>query len=375
MLKSKLSFFSKRIQYHLFPLIRPMLQDTMLEKHRELLKALEVINIEQFIADNRCYRGRPLKSRSKIARAFIAKYFIGAPTTAHLIYLLKVDLNLKYICGWDPYESIPSESTFSRTFKELSDTDLLDKVHEKLVKDTFENHCVLHCGRDSMPIKVREREEREPMKKKGFVRYSKTAKKGKRITVCEFQSTEATSIDEMLSALPKGCNVGRKLNSCGHYIVWRGYKLHMDVAEGKFPISCILTSASSHDSQSGIPLSAISSSRTKVLYELMDSAYDVNAIRSYIESNDRIPLIKVHKRKGARKENEEAKQLASKTLRWRDAKDNRLKHRFCNERIFARLNDRFLGKSIWVRTHHKVKCHLMFGVLCLFASELIALLE
>ena len=31
---------------------------------------------------------------------------------------------------------------------------------------------------------------------------------------------------------------------------WIGYKLHIDVADGQIPISCILTSASLHDSPS-----------------------------------------------------------------------------------------------------------------------------
>ena len=58
----------------------------------------------------------------------------------------------------------------------------------------------------------------------------------------------------MLADLPRQCNVGSKKNSKGYLECWVGYKLHPDVADGQIPISCILTSASVHDSQAAIPL-------------------------------------------------------------------------------------------------------------------------
>ena len=42
---------------------------------------------------------------------------------------------------------------------------------------------------------------------------------------------------------------------------WTGYKLHVDVADGGIPVGAILTSASTHDSQAAIPLSALSAGR------------------------------------------------------------------------------------------------------------------
>jgi hypothetical protein len=55
------------------------------------------------------------------------------------------------------------------------------------------------------------------------------------------------NLTEMLNDLPKACNVGTKKNSKGYKSSWTGYKLHIDAAGGSIPISCILTSASSHD--------------------------------------------------------------------------------------------------------------------------------
>ncbi|MDL1969060.1 MAG: hypothetical protein LWW97_11125 [Deltaproteobacteria bacterium] len=54
--------------------------------------------------------------------------------------------------------------------------------------------------------------------------------------------------DEMLEALPQSCDVGTKKNSKGYKKTWIGYKLHIDAADGHIPVSCVLTSASVHDS-------------------------------------------------------------------------------------------------------------------------------
>jgi hypothetical protein len=59
------------------------------------------------------------------------------------------------------------------------------------------------------------------------------------------------SLEEMLNELPKSCDVGTKTDSKGHKVSWIGYKFHIDWADGEIPISCLLTSASLHDSQAG----------------------------------------------------------------------------------------------------------------------------
>ena len=69
------------------------------------------------------------------------------------------------------------------------------------------------------------------------------------------------SASEMLDHLPKVCDVGTKKNSKGYKESWVGYKLHIDAADGQIPVSCILTSASTHDSQAAIPLATMSFAR------------------------------------------------------------------------------------------------------------------
>ena len=49
------------------------------------------------------------------------------------------------------------------------------------------------------------------------------------------------TLEEMVKSIPKNCNIGSKKNSKGHQHSWIGYKLHLDVADGQIPISCMLT--------------------------------------------------------------------------------------------------------------------------------------
>ena len=76
----------------------------------------------------------------------------------------------------------------------------------------------------------------------------------------------------MLADLPTACDVGKRAK--GHTTSWVGYKLHVDTADGGVPISCIMTSASTHDSQVAIPLGTQTTGRVENLYDLMDAAYD-----------------------------------------------------------------------------------------------------
>jgi hypothetical protein len=115
---------------------------------------------------------------------------------------------------------------------------------------------------------------------------------------------------EMLEELPKVCDVGTKMNSKGYKKSWIGYKLHIDAADGHIPVSCILTSASLHDSQTALPLAELTSQRvtnlrvTFRLYDLMDSAYDSPIIKQHSRSLDHVPIIDVNPRGNKKRKHE-----------------------------------------------------------------------
>ena len=75
-----------------------------------------------------------------------------------------------------------------------------------------------------------------------------------------------------------------------------GYKLHVDTADGGIPISCIMTSASTHDSQVAIPLGTLTAGRVENLYDLMDAAYDSIEIWAHSILLGHKPIVDVVKR-------------------------------------------------------------------------------
>ena len=373
MLKDTLTYFSNKLHSFLFPIVEDKLyDDVLLKKHYQIISILEVIQIEKFIPQNCRYsRGKPVKHRLQVARALIAKHVLNLKTTSELIHHLKVDKNLRYICGWEPGQRLADESTFSRVFKLIAETGILEEIHSKLTEEVFENRVVLHNGRDSVPIPAREWPEGKKENRKKARSKQQPKSPYKKVTVCEEQAQSNDSADEMLAKLPTRCSIGRKTNSSGKTTCWRGYKLHMDVAEGWFPISCAITSAHTHDTQTAIPLSIKSSERCQICYELMDSAYDSKSIYEFIEKNGRRALIVPRIWNGKRGEETERELRAQKTLGWKPAEGIRLQQRFACERLFSRVKDHFSGMSVWVRGYTKVKCHVMLSVLCLAVDELL----
>ena len=174
----------------------------------------------------------------------------------------------------------------------------------------------------------------------------------------------------MLNDLPRLCDIGAKTNSQGNQQFWRGYKLHLDVADGQLPISAVLTSASVHDSQVAIPLMTMTSQRVVHLYELMDSAYDADDIHAHSRQLNHVPIIAPHTRRGTKKPSQVPKVFPDKPapqLDW--AERERFKTRTMSERVNARLKDEFGASQIRVRGAAKVMGHLMFLILVLTVDQ------
>ena len=200
-------------------------------------------------------------------------------------------------------------------------------------------------------------------------------KKGEIVTPKEPRRLErqaSQTLPQMLADLPNACSIGTKRNAKGHTTSWTGYKLHIDTADGDIPISCLLTSASLHDSQVAIPLALITATRVTNLYDLMDSAYDAPEIRAQSIALGHVPIIDANPRRGG-KAAHEAEARAKRRAGYKTAEDIRYNERSGAERVNSALKDSYGGRSVRVRGHAKVFCHLMFGVVALTVEQLMRL--
>ena len=219
------------------------------------------------------------------------------PTTRALIERLENDKTLRRLCGWTYAAEIPSEATFSRAFAEFSESALPARVHEALIKQTLGDHLVGHVSRDSTAIEAREKPQPKPRAEKPKRKRGRPRKGEERPREERRVKRQLTmSLPQMLDDLPKACDVGTKRNAKGHTTSWIGYKLHIDAADGGIPISCILTSASLHDSQAAIPLASMTADRVTNLYDLMDSAYDAPEIGWHSYLLGHVPIIDINPR-------------------------------------------------------------------------------
>ena len=345
------------------------------ERYELFVTVLEFVRVERFLASFYALPGRPQEDRAALACAFIAKAVFQLPTTRALIERLAVDRPLRRLCGWSRLGQVPSEATFSRAFNNFAESALPSRLHEVLIEKTMQGHLVGHVSRDSTAIKGREKPTPKPPAKpkrgRGRPRRGEHRPKQHR----RLQRQPQMTLPQMLEDLPRACDVGVKRNAKGYQESWVGYKLHIDAADGAVPLSCILTSASLHDSQAAIPLATLTATRVTNLYDLMDSAYDAPEIRAHSESLGHVALIDVNPRNAARKLELKTETQAQRAAGHVYPEHLRYRERTTVERVNGRLKDEFGARQIRVRGHAKVLCHLMFGILALTVTQLLRLLN
>lgn len=334
------------------------------EKHKKLIAVLELIRIEDFIP-NREWLGRPCKNRVAIARAFVAKCIYNFSYTNQLIDKLSTDINLQRICGWE-MEKIPSESTFSRAFSEFANSKLAERVHEALISDLYKGEIVGHVSKDSTPILVREKvAKKEPRKSIRKSRMKSDRKPFHKLTRLEQQASGKLTLEEMLQSLPVECDIGTKKRTGA--TSWKGYKLHLAVDDHCIPLAAIVTSASLHDSQVGIPLAEKTHRRVQNFYDLMDSAYYTSEIIEHSKSMGHVPIIDFCPRSAIEKLEYEKEEKRRRILNWRSAEDKRYAERMPKERANALFKETCGGRSVRYRGIKKVSNQVMFNLIAITA--------
>jgi len=328
-------------------------------QHKRMVEILALLQMDQFVAARKG-RGRPAHSRANMLRAFVAKAVFNIPHTRALLERLQSDGVLRQLCGWEQAGSVPDETVFSRAFTEFAAGQVPQHVHETLIRRSYSAHLVGHISRDASAVVAREKPAAKPKARPRRASRRKD-RKPEEMTRLERQCLPQTTLQQMLEELPRACDKGAKKDSKGLPQYWIGYKLHMDVADGQVPISCLLTSASLHDSQAAIPLAQLTAARVTNLYDLMDCGYDSQHIRQYSERLGHVAIIDSLRRGQQPKPQLPPHQQA------------RFRERSAAERVWARLKDEFGGRFLRVRGDRKVLAHLMFGVLALTVDQLLRL--
>jgi len=361
-LKERISWLMQSVQQSLFPHLEVCFPKVLTEPEKQLINILELLQIEKHVPVTACrqWLGRPIKEREAIARAFVAKAVLQYPHTRSLWNALQSTPNLQRICGFGLRQDIPSESTFSRAFAEYAQADLGRIVHDALVQEHLSSELIGHVSRDSTAIVGREKPAKKEPEVKAPKKRGRPAKGEERL-LAEPKRMEVQrhqSALEAIALLPRVCDRGTKKNAKGYKESWNGYKLHLDVNDIGLPLSGVLTSASVHDSQVAIPLMKLTSSKVTYCYDLMDAAYDAALIWEQSRELGHVPIIDRNPR------GQEVIPMAPhEALRYNE--------RTTVERSNGRLKEELGGRTVMVRGPEKVMMHLMFGIIALFADQLL----
>lgn len=354
----------------LFPALQEELRlEELSHKEQKLVKILDFAQIEKNITVA-SITNIP-KDREEIARAFIAKSVYNIQTTRDLIDRLHNDRTLRILCGWRYKNNIPSESKFSRVFKELSELKIAQKTHEQFVKEYLSDTVFMYNATDATKISLRVKpvkvvKEENPKNKVGRPKKGEI-KEPKLPTILEQQQTMQTT-QEMLALISTKCAVGIKQNSKGNKEVWIGGKLHISAVDGDIPITAFYSGANVHDSSFALPLINETSKRVNYFYDLQDAGYDSEIIRNFSKKLGHRAIIDINPKNSKElKEKIELQTQEQKKFKLLHLPQNLDIHHYNQrsmvERVNKYLKEDFGCNTIYYQGATKVASVLAFGIL------------
>jgi transposase len=366
---SKMWLKVKNIENSLFPQFQEQL-GVLSTKEQKLIKILDFAEIEKNITVV-CSTNTP-KDREQIARAFIAKSVYNMQTTRDLIDRLRIDRTLRVLCGWRYANSIPSESKFSRVFKELSNMKIAEKTHEKFVKEYLSEKTFFYNATDATKIPLREKAVKKDKDEPKVKHKAGRPKKGEtrepiKLAILQ-QQKDMQTVDEMLSLVSTDCGVGIKQNAKGNREVWIGGSLHISVVDGDIPIVAFYSGANVHDSSVALPLIQETSKRVNYMYDLQDAGYDADIIREFSMKHNHRPIIDINP-KNSQVLRDKIQLIEDEKKKFKFfglTQSSDIQHynqRSMVERVNAYLKDNFGCNKIYYQGADKVASVLAFGIL------------
>jgi len=163
------------------------------------------------------------------------------------------------------------------------------------------------------------------------------------------------STGETVPEPPRARDVGGRRDAKGYKENWRGYRPHVDAADGDIPVSRVPAPASPRDSQATIPLSRMTGERVDHRHGLMDAAHHSRETGAHARLAGRVPVTGTSPRRdaglGERLAREAPAQRMAGHIRHGRVRQRR---RPGGGRVNSTLRDPYGGRHVRVRGHAKV---------------------
>lgn len=205
-------------------------------------------------------------------QSLFARYIERIPTIKDLVKRLVNDPIFRFDCGFLVSDSVPSEASYSRLIHVISESGILDSLHDSLIQSVItegfltDEHIAIDAthfeSRDA--AKPSEKEKSAPPKKRG--RKSKEEREAWLAEKAEKEANQTTydkeikhQLDTLLDVLiqdaPNEPKLGVKKNSDGKNTFWYGFKGHLAVStKSQYVVARLMTSGNLSDSKAAIPL-------------------------------------------------------------------------------------------------------------------------
>jgi transposase len=211
------------------------------ERHAEIFSPIDfgpLLRLFQKVTDV----GAPISvNYDATIRSIIARRLDGIPNTKLLIQRLKEDVVYRLSLGFLYSDNIPSEATYSRIMRVLSEnSQLLDELNVQLLLEINDEFQVFEepVAIDATAVNAHTKHTKEENPK-----------------ISSTKSQQEMSTEDLFDELPNHPTWGVKVNSKGRNNFWFGYKVHLAVStRSQFILSSVHTSAFVSDIQVAIPL-------------------------------------------------------------------------------------------------------------------------
>lgn len=262
-------------------------------------------------------RGAPRElNYGAMIQSLIIRIVERIPTVKDLVKRLTVDLVFRLDCGFLVSDTVPSEASYSRMVDVISQSDVLDRMHDELIQSAFTEGFLddEHLGFDATHFESRDASKpsekiETPPKKRG--RKSKEERAAWLAEQAEIEANQ-TTYEKKLEAqltiplttlwqdIPIEPKWGIKKNSDGKNTFWYGFKGHLAVStKSQYIVARLMSSGNLSDSKVAIPLlkkvtHLIPDHFTAAIF---DAGYDYEAIYRQILTQEMKAVIPYVKRR------------------------------------------------------------------------------
>lgn len=221
-----------------------------------------------------------------VLRSIVARFYEKIPTQKDLILRLKNDLRFKLSLGFLYSEAIPSETTYSRVMKTLSQhLDLLETMNQALLRCVNEEFGIFN---ENVAIDVTSVEARTKAHQTDNPKLPST------------KEQRAMTTEAILAQVPSYPSWGVKKNSQGKNYFWFGYKATLAVSSSsQYILHLHVASAFAADVSLAIPTVRKVHELTRQTqpnnYYLFDKGYDASALYEEVHQLNHEPIISLKK--------------------------------------------------------------------------------